>query len=391
MIGRDTPAFAATSVLSLGLIAPLALGAAHAHAGTLVVDGAPYTYAVRGDVATVRDLLRAEGVAVSQADRVSTPLDSTLGTLEQIRVRHAVSIRLITPSERTNLRTAASTVGEVLAERGIHPSSADMVVPSASSEVSPDLSIEYRPAVDVTLVSGSVRLTVHTPGPTVGDVLRHEGVALGAYDRVVPRPSEAIHNGEEIRIVRVTEWTKTVTRPFAPPITHRISYAMRPGATKVLSAGKPGRERVTMRYVQRGDKPMVSHVTTRVIVERPKPKIVAEGVGDWSRFRELASRGGSFAGTIAYTALQMVATAYTPFCYGCNGYTAMGQHAGYGIVAVDPRVIPLGTKLFIPGYGPAIAGDTGGAIRGNCIDLGFESRNEAMSFGRREITVYVLR
>jgi len=391
LIGRDTPAVAATSVLSLGLIAPLALGATHVHAGTLVIDGKPRTYAVTGNATTVGDLLREENVPISPADEISIPRDSALGTLEEIRVRHAVPVRLVTASGRRTVVTSAATVGDVLAENGIHPGSDDLVQPAADSQVSPDLQVEYHPAVDVTVVSGSIRLLVHTPGPTVADVLRHEGIALGAYDRVTPKPTEPVHAGEEIRIVRITEWTRTLTRQMTPPTEHRISYAMRPGATKILSNGKPGEERITLRYIRREDRPVVQTVASRTILVKPKPRVIAEGVGDWSRFRELASRGGSFAGTIAYTALHMEATAYTPFCPGCNGYTALGERAGYGIVAVDPRVIPLGTKLFIPGYGPAIAGDTGSAIRGNRIDLGFESHADAMAFGRRVITVYVLR
>ena len=86
----------------------------------------------------------------------------------------------------------------------------------------------------------------------------------------------------------------------------------------------------------------------------------------------------------------MVATAYTAGCPGCSGYTATGYRAGHGIVAVDPRVIPLGTKLYIPGYGFAIAGDTGGAIVGDRIDLGFDSLDDAVAFGRRSVKVYTL-
>ena len=64
--------------------------------------------------------------------------------------------------------------------------------------------------------------------------------------------------------------------------------------------------------------------------------------------------------------------------------------AAHGVVAVDPQVIPLGTRLYIPGYGNAIAGDTGGAIIGMRIDLFFEAEAEAIRFGRRKVDVYVL-
>ena len=86
----------------------------------------------------------------------------------------------------------------------------------------------------------------------------------------------------------------------------------------------------------------------------------------------------------------MEATAYLPTDGSPSGSTAMGIAAERGIVAVDPNVIPLGTRVYIPGYGEALAADTGGAIRGHKIDLCMEDYGEAMEFGRRDITVYVL-
>ena len=89
----------------------------------------------------------------------------------------------------------------------------------------------------------------------------------------------------------------------------------------------------------------------------------------------------------AYT---MHASAYLPSDGGGGGITATGIPARRGVVAVDPNVIPLGSRLFIPGYGEAIAADTGGAIVGNTIDLCMESYDEAMQFGRRSVEVYVI-
>ena len=89
-------------------------------------------------------------------------------------------------------------------------------------------------------------------------------------------------------------------------------------------------------------------------------------------------------------ALTMEATAYIPADGNGDGITATGMVAQHGVVAVDPSVIPLGTRLYIPGYGEAIAADTGGAINGDRIDLCMDSYGEAMQFGRRYVTVYVL-
>jgi len=91
----------------------------------------------------------------------------------------------------------------------------------------------------------------------------------------------------------------------------------------------------------------------------------------------------------------MIATAYHAFGKGGNdisgnGITAIGLRARKGIVAVDPKVIPLGTKLYIPGYGEALAADTGGRIKGSRIDLCFESLEECFRFGIRKIKIYLV-
>ena len=88
---------------------------------------------------------------------------------------------------------------------------------------------------------------------------------------------------------------------------------------------------------------------------------------------------------------EFLATAYTDDKQSQGkwvGQTATGVKPQVGVVAVDPKVIPLGTKLYIDGYGQAIAGDTGGAIKGKKIDLFMNSREECMDFGKRKIKVY---
>ena len=84
------------------------------------------------------------------------------------------------------------------------------------------------------------------------------------------------------------------------------------------------------------------------------------------------------------------ATAYSPFDPGLGSYTARGNVVRRGIIAVDPYFIPLGTRVYIPGYGEAIADDTGGAIRGNRIDIAFDTYEEAMHFGRQYMEIYIL-
>ena len=86
----------------------------------------------------------------------------------------------------------------------------------------------------------------------------------------------------------------------------------------------------------------------------------------------------------------MESSGYSSQDPGCNGRTATGMPLKRGIVAVDPYLIPLGTQVYVMGYGKAIAQDVGGAIKGNKIDLAFNSRGEALRWGRRRARVYIL-
>ena len=91
---------------------------------------------------------------------------------------------------------------------------------------------------------------------------------------------------------------------------------------------------------------------------------------------------------------EMEATAYTAYCDGCSGITATGMdlrnNPNKKVIAVDPNVIPLGTRVHVEGYGEAIAGDTGGAIQGHKVDLHFPTKEEAIQFGRQTVTVTII-
>ena len=88
--------------------------------------------------------------------------------------------------------------------------------------------------------------------------------------------------------------------------------------------------------------------------------------------------------------LYVSATAYSAQDPGNSTHTAAGTLVRRGVIAVDPNVIPMGTRVFIPGYGEAVAEDTGGAIKGNHIDIAFDTHKEALTFGRKNLEVYIM-
>jgi 3D (Asp-Asp-Asp) domain-containing protein len=188
----------------------------------------------------------------------------------------------------------------------------------------------------------------------------------------------------------VVTWERTQREPVEPVTLHRFTVGIAAGTSRILSPGMPGERDVKVQFSQRDGGPVQRVVLSSRIVRRAHPRVVADGIGR-TALTSFEALGVARTTYVARSALEMIATAYTAACNGCGGMTAIGRRAGYGIVAVDPRVIPLGTRLFIPGYGFAIAGDTGGAIRGHRIDLGFDSLRDAMLFGRRGVVVYRLK
>ena len=292
-------------------------------------------------------------------------------------------------SHRRIADTGAITVGEFLARRGIVIGTTDYVDPSAAMPLADGMRVVYRPAVPIKLVTAAGTTLIDSSASNIDHFIVDENIELGRYDIVRPALNTPLHAGSRIRIIHFSAITQHVIQPVAPPIIHRLDFALAPGVTHIISPGRDGKKSVTIVHLKGDDGTTDTRYLDSKMLAKPKPRIVADGV---SRYDAVATTGlfsqSNYRVVGKYT---LVATAYTPWCAGCSGYTALGYRAGHGIVAVDPRVIPLGTRLFIPGYGFAVAGDTGGAIKGDRIDLGFTSQGDAMQFGRRVITVYLLK
>ncbi|MGA3036152.1 MAG: 3D domain-containing protein [Vulcanimicrobiaceae bacterium] len=215
---------------------------------------------------------------------------------------------------------------------------------------------------------------------------------LASFPIVQTRVVALAERAHSAGIVHVSHWTQRIRVKTKPIVEHRLSILLAPTASKVVNDGTPTIREKVLAFRRADDNARIQvNVISSRIIQRGKPKVVISGILAYERYAQLAKRG--FEGTmrLANAALEMFATAYTADCYGCSGMTKSGVRAGFGVVAVDPNVIPLGTHLYIKGYGPAIAGDTGGAIRGNRIDLGFDSSAAAFEFGAHPVHVYILK
>jgi 3D (Asp-Asp-Asp) domain-containing protein len=190
------------------------------------------------------------------------------------------------------------------------------------------------------------------------------------------------------RVAPMRVVTRVATRRVrvTPDPIIEFTQSLAPGKRTIVR-GSDGLRVVTERVTMWDSVAVERAVVSSITVRGARPAHIMEGAP--RTFSQLAANTPYHKLLHVYA---MEATAYTALTAKANptGYTANGMRAQYGIVAVDPGIIPLGSHVFIPGYGLAIAADTGGAIIGHRIDLCMNHYGDAVQFGRQPVTVYVV-
>lgn len=281
------------------------------------------------------------------------------------------------------------TVAEALRQLDMPLHAGDVVSPRATEPLRTGMHVAVeRATAALVVVDGAYQ--VHSyPAKTIGQFLEGVGIELGPLDKVSPDLDAPLEPGIVIRVVRVREEERFRTAPIAYETLLWAEPKWVRGETGQLRAGKQGTEQQRLRLTYEDGRLVNTLVTDRTVLEPPVAEII--GIGT----RILVHSMNTPAGVIRYTdVLQMEATAYYPGPEStgiwADGFTSTGLRAGHGVIAVDPKVIPLGTRVYVPGYGIAVAGDVGGAIRGEIIDLAFDTYREAIHFGRQQVSVYIL-
>ncbi|MDR7426216.1 MAG: 3D domain-containing protein [Armatimonadota bacterium] len=236
-------------------------------------------------------------------------------------------------------------------------------------------------AIPLTVIADGKVYQLKSASRTPGEALDDLQIRLRPGDRIFPAGEGPLWPGATVRVIRIRTAAVAKRVPLPVPVVYRSDPTL-PRGRVVVTRGRPGVK--VQRFLQTfADGKLVSQSFLSQEVIRPStPQVVRRGT------RFLVASRGAFTG---YEYLDMVATAYAPWCCrGVDHVTATGRRAGYGVVAVDPRVIPLGSRVYVEGYGYAIAGDVGSAIKGLRIDLGMDTTRLARQFGRRSVRVYII-
>ncbi len=292
---------------------------------------------------TFEEVLEQNGITVSEYDYVSVPLQTGLQktNINEIYIKRAVPVYITADNKTTRIMSYKDTVRELLEESPVKPDGDD----------------------------------------------RLEGASL----------DDSISSGMELKIVRVTEKIVGETESIPYAVQRKANKRMDEGTEKVI---QPGREGVLEKLYK-----VVIEDGREISKQFLSEKILLEPVNMIMEFGTVLNYKTSRGDVVRYKkVLDMKATAYTASFKDTGkapdhplfGITATGMKARKGVVAVDPKVIPLYTKLYVeipgdtPDYGYCIAGDVGGAIKGNKIDLYYDSQEYVDRFGVKKVKVYIL-
>ncbi len=287
------------------------------------------------------------------------------------------------------MKTRKSTVEEFLTENEITVGDSDHMNMDPEDEISDNDILIIRKGRAIELSADGKTYTAYVTKPTVAEALEEIGVTLSAEDEVTPGLQTTITENMPITIDRYTTEEVIETEPIDFKTIRKNDSSMTAGTTVVVTEGVAGEKSIKYSVRKKNGEIISKDYISEEISKEPINKVIKVGS------KQVSNNGFTYS-----KKLEVSATAYSGASHENGGYskTAYGLTPKYGVVAVDPKVIPLGTKLYIESsdggkswsYGYCIAGDTGGAIKGNKVDLCFNTVNECVQFGRKSATVYIL-
>jgi uncharacterized protein YabE (DUF348 family) len=305
-------------------------------------------------------------------------------------------ITLTVDGETVKMVSHSSTVEDLLMDEEIEFDKDTLVEPDMDTLLRTGSEITVTNPKTYTIVFKDDVREITSYNTRVEDILEEADINIGPKDFATPYLKSEVETNTTIEFFQVEEKLRVenTSIPFETEVINNIRLDK--GITNTLQEGKDGTKRSHIKDIYINGEMSSSVVVLDTVISEPVSQVIERGANDLVstsrgdvRFREAMILNAS-----AYD-LSYASTGKRPGDPGW-GITASGTTARPGTVAVDPRVIPLGTKLYIESldgssdYGFAIAEDTGGAIKGYKIDLFYNSNAEAMRFGRRDVKVYIL-
>ena len=357
---------------------------------------------------TVEQALLDNSIVLKDEDEVSPSRDTVIEGDTQVEIRRACQVVVIADGESRTVTRIGGTVQDALDEAGVTVGERDSLNYETDKPLFDKMHIRVTRVMDVQITADGETKAYETSAQTVEDALEKCGVQLGEEDRVEPALTEKVKDGMEITVRRVEVKEEVQTEEVAYETEYQDTASLYEGETQVKTEGVPGEKEVTYKVTYVDGEEESREAASEKVTKEPVAEVVLRGTSQ----REESSggvdvSGGNGTGNVAGTFVDMYGNtvSYSSMMSGtCTAYsvpggtTSLGWDAVYGVVAVNPNIIPYGTKMYITSldgsvvYGYGVAGDTGGAAMAGDIlaDLCYNTIEECSQIGRRTMNIYIL-
>lgn len=352
---------------------------------SLTIDGEEKV--VRTHATTVGELLEEKDIDIEPQDDLKPSVNTKLKSDMKISINKAKSVDIVIDGKTKKVKTSKVTVEEALKESKILVNKYDRIFPDKTTKIQEGMIISVKKATPVTVNVGGEERQIWTHAKIVGDLLKEQNIQLNPLDKVNLALEEVIKSDMTVSVVRVEQKEGTVEEKINFAVITKKDSSLKKGEEKVVQEGQIGLVKKHFLTTYENGKEVNKELQKTETIKEPIDKVVHVGT---KSINKTTSRGSSNNSKEFY----VQATAYTANCSGCSGITATGinlkSNPNVKVIAVDPSVIPLGTKVWVEGYGYAVAGDTGGSIKGNKIDLFMPDENQVKKFGKRTVKIRIL-
>ncbi|MBS9350203.1 G5 and 3D domain-containing protein [Listeria welshimeri] len=352
---------------------------------------------------TVSEALDEAGIKVSAHDEVAPGKNAEIKDGMEIKYLPARQITINDNGTEKNVWSTKSNVADLLKDENITTRPHDVLSVSLDDKLKDGLEIDINRAIQLSLQNGAKKDTVWTTKTQVGDLLSEKNIKLDKDDRVSPAKDSNLKEKMTVQVTYVDSKADKKKEQIKFNTVYKEDDSLNQGTEKVVREGKTGEKVIEYKVTFENGKEkkrdiikenITSAKTDKVVVRGTKEKAVVSKIANAKPAKKVTTTNTSSHKSSSKAPSNGKTFTMESTAYSGGGVTATGinlsANPGMKVVAVDPSIIPLGSRVWVEGYGEAIAGDTGGAIKGNIVDVYFSNESSCYSWGRRTVTVKVL-
>jgi uncharacterized protein YabE (DUF348 family) len=322
------------------------------------------------------DQILLDGIPVSIKKTLSP------GESHSLQVQRGQTLEVNSNGGNDSIISTAATIGEALWESGIEVSLGDDISTPLNAPLEKPVVVDLNPAQDVTIQIKNGVVNSRTAAETVGQALAEAGISLQGLDYSRPDANNPVPQDGKIQVIRVQEDLLLESEPIPYESLTQPVADLEIDNRSIVQSGIFGLNTKRIRVRYEDELEISRQVEDEYISQEPQPEII--GFGTQISPKTINTPDGPIK---YWRALSMYAVSYNVTSNGGYG-TATGIPLDKGVAAIDPNYIPYGTRMYVPGYGEALAADTGGGINGRMIDLGYLDENYVS--WHEWVTVYFL-